>query len=111
LRMNDIVKLTNCHPNTIRRATDNALLPCFRLPSGARRFRLRDVQSWLGQTDGTGEQEQEKKPSGLVPIAACIRVSSPKQGSASKKEGDDAKSSLELQEQRVAAYIRQRWGN
>lgn len=107
LRMSEICTLANCHPNTIRRATDAALLPCFRLPSGARRFRLRDVQTWLGQADETAEVKQEK-PSGLVPIAAAIRVSSPKQNTAKKEDGD---SSLDLQEQRVAAYIRQRWGN
>lgn len=112
MKMREVAALTNCHPNSIRRATEGVtpLLPCFRLPSGARRFRMKDVLAWLGQADGTAKNEQEKS-SGLIPISAVIRVSTAKQGSASKKEGDDAKSSLELQEQRVAAYIRQRWGN
>ncbi|WP_425619438.1 helix-turn-helix domain-containing protein [Anatilimnocola sp. NA78] len=47
--MREVVALTNCHPNTIRRATESGVLPCFKLPSGARRFSNRQVLKWLGE--------------------------------------------------------------
>lgn len=109
--MADVVRLLNCHPNTVRRATESGVLPCYRLSSGGgRRFKLSDVRKYLGEnTDSLiddGELKQGKQFS--IPIAAVIRVSSAKQGTA---RGESDKSSLEHQEQRIAAFIKQRFGN
>lgn len=111
LKMRDVVRLTNLHPNTIRRNCEgeNPNLPCYRLPSGARRFKLSDVKRFLGEnTDSVVDDGQVKQGRCSIPVAAIIRVSSAKQNVA---KGDSDKSSLEHQEQRVAAFIRDRWGN
>lgn len=111
LRMADVVQLTNLHPNTIRRNCEgeNPNLPCYRLPSGARRFRLSDVRKFLGENvDSVVDDGQVKQGSSSIEIAAVIRVSSQKQATA---RGESDKSSLEHQEQRVAAFIKEKWGN
>jgi predicted site-specific integrase-resolvase len=108
LKMREVVALTNCHPNTIRRATSTNELPCFKLPSGARRFRHSEVLRWLGQDTSTVAADEQEKSSVAIPIAAVIRVSSQKQGVA---RGQSDKSSLEHQQERVAKFIVQRWGN
>ena len=109
--MRDVVAMANCHPNSIRRATEGSQpdLPCLKLPSGARRFRLTDVLKWLGQSTDSiaGDQQQGKQP-GIIPVAATIRVSSAKQSYA---KGESDRSSLEHQETRVAQFIKQRFGN
>jgi|GEM_PF-3617492 len=108
LKMREVVALTNCHPNTIRRATSSGYLPCFKLPSGARRFRHSEVLRWLSQDTSTVGADEQEKSSVAVPIAAVIRVSSQKQGVA---RGQSDKSSLEHQQERVSKFIVQRWGN
>lgn len=112
LKMADVVRLTNLHPNTIRRNCEgeNPNLPCYRLPSGARRFRLSDVRKFLGENvDSVVDDGQVKQgSSSSIEIAAVVRVSSQKQATA---RGESDKSSLEHQEQRVAAFIKEKWGN
>jgi predicted site-specific integrase-resolvase len=111
LKMADVVRLTNMHPNSIRRNCEgeNPNLPCYRLPSGARRFKLSDVRRFLGEnTDNVIGDDDVKQGRCSIPCAAIIRVSSAKQNVA---KGDSDKSSLEHQEQRVSAFIKERWGN
>lgn len=111
LRLRDVVQLCNVSANTIRRATDNGLLPCYRLAGGARRFKLSDVRRYLGEnTDSViddGELKQGRT-SVAIPIAAVIRVSSHKQSTV---KGEADKSSLEHQEERVASFIKEKFGN
>jgi excisionase family DNA binding protein len=51
LTLRDAVKLTNCHENTIRRASDSGELKAYRLPSGHRRWNRSDIFNWLGIED------------------------------------------------------------
>ena len=98
LKMREVVALANCHPNTIRRATESGALVCYRLPSGARRFSNSSVRRWLGEnTDSVVDDGQVKQGRCSIPIAAVIRVSSSKQAAV---KGESDKSSLEHQEQR-----------
>ena len=111
LRLREVVNMTSVSANTLRRATDTGLLPCYRLPSGARRFKLSDVRRYLGEnTDSVIDDGlKQGKSQFSIPIAAVIRVSSHKQATAGKGEAD--KSSLEHQEGRVNAFIKEKFGN
>jgi excisionase family DNA binding protein len=51
LTLREAVKLTNCHENTIRRASDSGELKAYRLPSGHRRWSRSDIFNWLGIED------------------------------------------------------------
>jgi len=108
LKLRDVVQLCNLAPNTIRRKTDAGELPCYRLPSGARRFKLSDVRKFLGENTDNVIGEDEQQGRFRIPVAAVIRVSSAKQNAA---RGESDKSSLEHQEQRVASFIKAKWGN
>ncbi len=106
LKLREVCDLTGTHENTVRRATNAGRLVCLRLPSGARRFRLADVQAWLGNPSEGVVSDIE--PMGTIPIAATIRVSSRQQ---SGKTGTEDKGSLQHQEDRVRSFIAQRFGN
>src|SRR3954463_6540485 len=73
LTLREAVKLTSCHENTIRRASDSGKLKVYRLPSGHRRWNRADIFSWLGIED----VEPAQQPAAAVLIYA--RVSSHKQ--------------------------------
>jgi predicted site-specific integrase-resolvase len=100
--MRDVVSRFCAAETTIRRATSNGSLVCLTLPSKHRRFREEDVLAWLGICHA-----EEKSHDGQIPIAAVIRVSSDGQA---RRVGSSEKSSLEHQEERVQAFINNRWG-
>jgi predicted site-specific integrase-resolvase len=105
LKLRDVCGLAGVHENTIRRATDNGNLLCLRLPSGARRFRIEDVERWLGVARDNIAADVEKPA--RVPVAATIRVSPHGQGA---RNTSSDKSSLEHQEERVRSFIAARFG-
>jgi putative resolvase len=80
LTLREVVKLTGCHYNTIRKASNAGELKVYRLPSGHRRWLRSDVFEWLGIED-SGQPEQQ--PASQVLIYA--RVSSHKQSKGIEK--------------------------
>jgi len=106
LKMRDVASRFNLHPNTIRKATDSGILPCYKTAGGNhRRFALEDVLAYLGQSQ---EQESKAADNGIIPVALVARVSSSKQAAA---RGDSAESDLDRQCRRLREYAATRWGS
>lgn len=49
LTLREASKLLGVHYTTLRRWADAGDVPCFRTPGGHRRFRVRDLVTWMGQ--------------------------------------------------------------
>ena len=79
LTLREAVKLTNCHENTIRRASDSGELKAYRLPSGHRRWNRTDIFSWLGIEDVKPADQAVAK------VLIYARVSSHKQSKGIEK--------------------------
>lgn len=83
LTLREAVKLTNCHENTIRRASDSGELKAYRLPSGHRRWNRSDIFSWLGIEDFKPAEQAAAK------VLIYARVSSHKQSKNYEKGSID----------------------
>lgn len=51
LKVEDVAKWANVHPETVRRWTREGALTAITLPGGGRRFRLADVEALLAAGD------------------------------------------------------------
>ena len=95
-------KLVGVCKNTLRAYTNKGILPDFRSAGGYRRFRESDLLK-LFKVQGPeviGDTPNEMRENGAIPIAVKIRVS-----------GQSQKESLELQEQRVLAWVKDKFPN
>lgn len=50
LSLKEASELLGVHFTTLRRWADAGSVPCFRTPGGHRRFRVRDLAAWMGET-------------------------------------------------------------
>jgi excisionase family DNA binding protein len=106
LRLSEASTRFKVSASTLRRAVASGHLKAYRTHGSHRRFREADLLAWLGDSGEDIEQREDQRP-GTIPIACCIRVSSSEQ---TRAQGESQKSSLEHQEDRVRAYVDQRWG-
>jgi len=106
LKMRDVCKRFNLHPNTVRKAADSQTLSAFILPSGHRRFSIEAIERWLNVAVETGN-DNGANASGTIPVALVARVSSSKQAAA---RGESTESDLDRQCRRLREYAATRWG-
>jgi excisionase family DNA binding protein len=102
LSIGAVSRIYGVHQNTLRHATNSGTLKTYRaFGSSHRRFRLEDVEAWLGLDEAKDTEETDRK------VCVCCRVSSAEAGRArSKQEG--AKSDLERQIERCLVYCQEK---
>jgi excisionase family DNA binding protein len=101
LSIGAVSRIYGVHQNTLRHATNSGTLKTYRaFGSSHRRFRLEDVEAWLGLDEAKDTEESTKERHVLV----VCRVSSFEQARNRSKTNPDGKSDLDRQIARCLAY-------
>ena len=62
----EAAQLLGVHPNTLRKWTDDGIVPHTRLPSGYRRYRVEELERFRASLESGGEETDRKQDSGPV---------------------------------------------
>lgn len=60
----EAARVLGVHPNTLRKWTDDGIVPHLRLPSGYRRYRLEELERFRASMESGGDDRGEKRDSG-----------------------------------------------
>ena len=60
----EAARVLGVHPNTLRKWTDDGIVPHMRLPSGYRRYRIAELERFRASMESGGEGRGEKRDDG-----------------------------------------------